>query len=164
MLSVQANSGRPFNITTGRDDNGDTVTNDRPSGIPRNSGEGPGRYNMSVNLSRTFNLRRQEQASPAGNSLAEPQRGGGFPGGGQRGGGPGGGRDGRPNFPGGGDRRPGGFGSPNGPRMTFNVRIENLLNNTQLRSYSGVLTSPFFGMATSAQNGRSINLGLNFSF
>ena len=48
--------------------------------------------------------------------------------------------------------------------MTLNVSINNLLNNTQLRGYSGVLTSPFYGRATSAQIGRSVALGLNFNF
>jgi hypothetical protein len=33
----QASSGGPFNITTGQDDNRDTVINDRPAGIHRNS-------------------------------------------------------------------------------------------------------------------------------
>ena len=31
------NRGRRYNITTGRDDNGDTVSNDRPAGVTRNS-------------------------------------------------------------------------------------------------------------------------------
>lgn len=34
---IQVASGRPFNITTGTDDNRDTVINDRPAGIHRNS-------------------------------------------------------------------------------------------------------------------------------
>ena len=35
-----AGSGAPYNVTTGRDDNGDTVVNDRPSGVSRNSARG----------------------------------------------------------------------------------------------------------------------------
>ena len=34
-------SGAPYDITTGRDDNGDTYANDRPPGVPRNAGDGP---------------------------------------------------------------------------------------------------------------------------
>ena len=30
---IGANSGAPFDITTGRDDNGDSLLNDRPSGV-----------------------------------------------------------------------------------------------------------------------------------
>src|SRR5438309_444769 len=39
-------SGAPFNITTGTDDNHDTVANDRPPGVPRNAGQGPGLANL----------------------------------------------------------------------------------------------------------------------
>ena len=35
--SLRAQSALPYNITTGRDDNGDTVSNDRPAGVTRNS-------------------------------------------------------------------------------------------------------------------------------
>ena len=91
MIFIQANSSRPFNITTGRDDNGDTVTNDRPAGVARNAGVGPSSYNLNLNFSKTFSLRRPEAsngnaASTAGNSFVPPQGGqrggGGFPGGG----------------------------------------------------------------------------------
>ena len=32
---ITLTTGRPYNITTGRDENGDTVSNDRPAGITR---------------------------------------------------------------------------------------------------------------------------------
>ena len=78
---VMAMTGRPFNIITGRDANGDTVFNDRPSFatdlsspavrltpygafnliplpgetiIPRNFGEGPGQLNVNLRVSRTW--------------------------------------------------------------------------------------------------------------
>ena len=51
-----------------------------------------------------------------------------------------------------------------GPTMTFTANINNLLNNTQVSNYSGVLTSQFFGKPRSAQNPRSVNLGLRFNF
>ena len=35
--SLRIQSALPYNITTGRDDNGDTVSNDRPAGVTRNS-------------------------------------------------------------------------------------------------------------------------------
>src|SRR5690606_20743875 len=35
-LNMQVTSARPYTITTGRDDNGDTVFNDRPEGVGRN--------------------------------------------------------------------------------------------------------------------------------
>ncbi len=79
---INITSGRPFNITTGRDNNRDTLFNDRPAFasaddseaivtrfgifnpnpqvgdeiIPRNFGQGPGALNVSLNLSKTFNF------------------------------------------------------------------------------------------------------------
>jgi hypothetical protein len=51
-------SGLPFNITTGRDDNGDGVAYDRPAGVSRNTGEGPGQVAVDVHLGRKLTLRR----------------------------------------------------------------------------------------------------------
>jgi hypothetical protein len=50
--AVTANSGRFYTITTGRDDNRDTVVNDRPPGVPRNSARGPRNLNVNANLSK----------------------------------------------------------------------------------------------------------------
>ncbi|MGI9056621.1 MAG: hypothetical protein ACR2F2_12565, partial [Pyrinomonadaceae bacterium] len=38
--SIRIESGYPYTITTGRDDNGDTVFNDRPFGLARNTERG----------------------------------------------------------------------------------------------------------------------------
>ncbi len=129
-------SGRPFNIVTGRDTNGDTVFNERPSFaaagtpgaivtpygifnpnpapgdaiIPRNYGEGPGQFTVNLRLSRTFGFGQKGESGmgPGGG-------GGGFGGGGDRGprgggggGGPMGGMMG--GGPGGGGPRGGGPG------------------------------------------------------
>jgi len=49
--------------------------------------------------------------------------------------------------------------------MTFNINVSNLLNNTQLRGYSGVLTSPLFGKPIGGTaSGRQITAGLGFTF
>jgi carboxypeptidase family protein len=171
---VNASSSRPYNITTGFDENGDTVTNDRPAGVKRNTGIGPGNFNTNLNFTKTISLKKTERPNTASNNGAnpflEPQRGGGFPGGGfpgggfpggggQRGGGPGGQRGGGP----GGQRgRPG--QPPAGPTMAFVVNIQNVLNNQQLSQYSGVLTSPFFGRANNARNPRQIEVGMRVNF
>ena len=47
-------SGQPLNVTTGRDDNGDTVFNDRPAGVPRNSERTPGFAQMDLGVLRQF--------------------------------------------------------------------------------------------------------------
>jgi hypothetical protein len=53
-LMVVANSGTPFNITTGADDNGDGVANDRPVGVTRNTGQGPGFVQTDLRVSKLF--------------------------------------------------------------------------------------------------------------
>jgi hypothetical protein len=133
-------SGLPFNITTGRDNNGDGNFNDRPGltgasdpqavatrfgaldpaaingALGRNLGTNPFQAMMDLNLSRTF-----------------------------------------------------GFGSkakPNEQRyqVTFNARASNLLNRANLSGVSGVLASPFFGRANYAAPARRIELGVRFTF
>jgi hypothetical protein len=46
----------------------------------------------------------------------------------------------------------------------LNISANNLLNNTQLRGYSGVMTSPLFGKPTGAAAGRSVIVGLGLLF
>ena len=129
---MNLNSGRPYNVTTGFDDNQDGDVNDRPtysavcnslaatgrtiSGlscsnpsnafVTRNAFNGPYTWNTNFQLSRSFSLRRGERAN---NPEGFPN--GGFPGGGgdfggNRGGGGGnrGGGGGGGSFGGGGGR------------------------------------------------------------
>jgi len=51
-----------------------------------------------------------------------------------------------------------------GPKLQFTVSVNNLLNNTQLRGYSGVMTSPLFGKPTGAAAGRMAMVGLGLIF
>jgi hypothetical protein len=51
-------SGQPLNVTTGRDDNGDTIFNDRPAGYGRNSKRTSGYSQLDLGLSRSFRLAR----------------------------------------------------------------------------------------------------------
>ena len=51
-----------------------------------------------------------------------------------------------------------------GPRVTWTLTVRNLLNNTQVRSVSGIQTSPLFGKPISFAAGRTITAGLNFNF
>ncbi|MBI3896292.1 MAG: TonB-dependent receptor [Acidobacteria bacterium] len=152
-IRVQANSGPPFNITTGKDDNYDTETNDRPIGVSRNSGQGPGFFEIDLNLTKTISLKSSGGPSLSRNAL--PQQGGGWPGGGGPGG-PGGGIGGGP---------PGGQrGRQSGPTLAVSFNINNLLNHTNFTRYSGVLTSPYFGKANSTRSPREIELGIRLNF
>ncbi|MDQ3349583.1 MAG: hypothetical protein M3545_16670, partial [Acidobacteriota bacterium] len=49
-------SGQPLNVTTGRDDNGDTIFNDRPAGFARNSERTPGFAQFDLGLVRRFSV------------------------------------------------------------------------------------------------------------
>ena len=49
--SLRVQSAAPYNITTGRDDNGDTVSNDRPAGVTRNTGLGRAQVDLGLRLS-----------------------------------------------------------------------------------------------------------------
>jgi len=55
-------SGLPYNITTGNDDNHDTVFNDRPAGLWRNAGRGAGYANVDLRLSKRWRIRQKEHA------------------------------------------------------------------------------------------------------
>jgi hypothetical protein len=185
-------SGAPFNITTGTDQNGDGLFTDRPAFatdlsrasvittpygvfdvkpipgqtiIPRNYGEGPGLVSINLRLSRSWGF---------GESKSSAASTGGF--------GPGGGGGGRGHGgPGGG----GGFmtmghggmfgaGNTSGKRyvLTLGVQARNVLNHVNYALPVGVLTSPFFGQSTAVASGfgggaagnRKIELQLRFTF
>ena len=61
---LQLSTGAPFNVTTGRDENLDGITTDRPAGVGRNTGE-------DTPLGPVNQLRAQEGLPPVG-SLREP--------------------------------------------------------------------------------------------
>ena len=55
---ISFNTGRPYNITTGFDDNGDSVVNDRPLGVRRNSERGPNFASVDLRLGKSFGFGR----------------------------------------------------------------------------------------------------------
>jgi hypothetical protein len=57
-------SGKPVDITTGSDDNRDSLPLDRPAGVPRNSLHGPGYINLDLNLSHDFKLTKEGKKGP----------------------------------------------------------------------------------------------------
>lgn len=137
-----ASSGQPYTITTGRDDNGDTVINDRPAGVERNSARTPARWNAGARLSWAFGFGRRTGTDGPGGPTIVMRRIGGEP-------------------------EMGGFsGGAEDKRWRFEVfaAATNLFNHTNLLGYSGVLTSPFFGQPTSAGAPRRVELGVRFGF
>ena len=53
---IEARSGGFYTIRTGKDDNGDGVSNDRPPGVVKNSEVGPGYFDVGFNFSKAFEL------------------------------------------------------------------------------------------------------------
>jgi len=142
---TQAQSARPYNVITGFDANNDTVVNDRPGGLGRNSARGAASWNLNARLSRLFSFGPQRQTD----GTPQVRRVGG---GGRRGGG--GGRGGMMVMDNSGAR----YG------VEFYVQAFNILNRTNLVSFSGNLRSPYFGQATSAMAPRRMEVGINFRF
>lgn len=189
---IIASSGRPFNLTTGLDPNGDFLLTERPtfaqlsarctqlrltnsfcdtngvsdlnSTIPRNYGRGPSFFTVNLNLSKTFGFGGEKTTA----TTTQPQ-GGGQPtviGGGGGGGGNRGGGGGM--FGGGGGNSP--------YNLTLGMNINNLFNNVNFNTPIGSLSSNRFGQSTSTAGGfgfgggggnsgnRRIELQLRFSF
>jgi hypothetical protein len=56
VLTIKSRA--PLDIMTGRDTNGDTVANDRPAGVSRNTGQGPGFGQLDVRVTKLFRAPR----------------------------------------------------------------------------------------------------------
>jgi hypothetical protein len=149
-LNVQGSSAPPYTITTGLDDNGDTVFNDRPAGVGRNSARGASQWNVTLRLTRSFAL--GDIAGEVGGAPPPPPAGGA-----QRG--PGGGAG-----EGGGPQMVVMQASNARYRLDLYVQAFNLLNYTNLNAFVGNQLSPAFGRATSAASARRIELGASLSF
>ncbi|HEV2836522.1 MAG TPA: carboxypeptidase regulatory-like domain-containing protein [Pyrinomonadaceae bacterium] len=137
----QTTSALPYNITTGFDDNGDTVINDRPVGVGRNSARGKARWEIGSRLSWGLDF-GPDQQPVSGPQIRMVRVGGG---------------DGAapPSLPGAATKK---------YRLEFYAQAFNLLNHANLGAFSGVQTSPFFGQATSAQSPRRVELGMRINF
>lgn len=181
-------SGRPFNITTGRDNNGDLMFTDRPAltddpnnpdaittpfgvfdptpgpgdaVISRNFGNGPSYAAINFRASKTFGFGKDVTGS-AGESGARR------PGDGIRIGGPRGRRHRR--------GRGGPFGSSSSNKrysLTLSISVRNLFNSTNSAAPIGNLTSEFFGQSNasagfgssgSSAGNRRVRLQMRFGF
>lgn len=64
-MALSAYSGKPVNVITGSDENGDGIVNDRPliggtpMALPRNTLHGPGLVNLDLNLAHDFVLSKK---------------------------------------------------------------------------------------------------------
>ena len=65
-ILFNARTGTPYSLTTGRDDNRDSLAADRPAGIRRNTLPGPGNITLDVRAARSFPLdSSKKDKSPA---------------------------------------------------------------------------------------------------
>ena len=136
--SFRALSASPYTITTGFDTNGDGENDERPPGVERNSARGAGAQNLDATVAwgRGFGQRAVSGAQSPRPGVA------------------GNGAEKKP--------RP----NPNQQILRFEifVRGTNVLNQVNYQGFSGVLTSPFFGRATSASAARRLVLGTRVWF
>ena len=183
---VIINSGSPYNLTSGQDNNSDSIFNDRPAIanpggpivctnrndfslaqagplVPINDCTGPGNVTVNLRLSKTIGFGRESKGAGGG--------GGGM--GGPRGGGYGGGLGGR-GLSGGGGGNPFASGQSTNRRynLTFSISARNLFNTFNPGNPVGNLSSPLFGETLSVGGGafasasanRRVDLQVRFSF
>jgi hypothetical protein len=142
MFNLRASSGAPYTITTGADDNGDGVFNDRPDGVGRGTAFMAGQWDIGLRVSYAIGFGRAPQTTGGAGGATVVTLGGG---GGGMAGGFGGGADG------------------SRYRLELYVASQNLTNRRNYVGYSGVLTSPFFGQPTNVLNPRKIEIGVRFA-
>ena len=177
-------SGHPYNITVGKDLNGDSFTNnDRPAFatslcatcvstsmgyfnidplpgqpvVPINSLTGPGQFSMNMRLSKTFGFGKEIEGGGGGGGDHHHHGGGGLGGRGLSGGG------GGPRFGGSSNRR---F------QLEFGIMAHNIFNKVNLGTPVGNVNSSLFGQSNSLAGGffgnqsanRSIDMYMRFGF
>ena len=134
------NSATPYNITTGLDNNLDTVSNDRPFGVTRNSARGGAEFDLSSRLSWGFGFGRQKSGNTqVSKRVTKTNDSDSFAG-------------------------PSAEALDKRWRVQFYLQVYNILNHANLTNYTGVQTSPFFGQPTAALPGRRLETGARFSF
>ena len=131
---VSITSPTPFNITTGSDNNGDTLFTDRPAFV---SPDDPRGVSTRFGFLTPFpepgdeliprNLGRETWLADVSLSLSKS------------------------------------YPLPRGS-VSVGTNVQNLLNQTRLTGFGGTLLSPTFGQPTSAQRGRRVDLTLRYSF
>lgn len=142
-VNLRAQSGMAYNATTGRDDNGDGVFNDRPAGETRNARRGDAQFDLGGRMSYAIGFGGPRPVSGPGGQQVMITMGGG-----------GGGLS--PGF--------GGGAEDSRYRLEFYISGQNLLNRTNYTAYSWVQTSPFFGRPIAASQPRKLQIGMRLGF
>jgi hypothetical protein len=140
--SFRVQSALPYNITTGRDDNGDTISNDRPAGVTRNTGRGRATVDVSTRLSWRIGFGGPAAPMNGGPQIRVVRAG----------------ADANPL----GDMMVGDAGKRYAVELY--AQAFNVLNRTNAQNFSGVVSSPFFGQPTSAAPPRRVEVGMRLTF
>jgi Carboxypeptidase regulatory-like domain/TonB dependent receptor len=139
--SFRMQSALPYNITTGRDDNGDTISNDRPAGVTRNTGRG--RYTIDIGARASWKIGFGGPATTPAGPQVHILRGGA-------------------------DANPLADTMTGGRTTRYSIELYaqafNMLNRLNALNFSGVTTSPFFGRPTSAAPPRRVEVGARLNF
>jgi hypothetical protein len=138
QFNVNTLSGTPYTITTGRDDNGDLIFNDRPAGIGRNTARTAAQFTVNMYATYLLQFGKRGGALPPGIRIIN--------------------LNGAPQV----DT----VSLNNQPRFRAGIYVnaQNLTNHDNYAGYSGVQTSPFFAQPTLVMNPRKVDIGLNFNF
>ena len=136
-FNVNGSSGLPFTIRTGRDDNGDSIFNDRPAGVGRNTLRGAAQWSINPAAGYTILFGRRITSLPPGIAVIA--------------------NGGAPTV-----RSIDDSGARY--RLQFVVQTQNITNHANYAGYSGTLTSPFFGQPTFVLGTRKIDFAINLSF
>lgn len=141
-VSFSAQSARPYDLTTGRDDNGDTISSDRPSGVGRNVARGRTTLDVSARLSWRGGFGGPAPQGPGGPQVRVVRAGG----------------DANPlaGMPAGrSDQKYG---------VELYAQVFNATNHFNAVAFGGVLASPFYGRPIATSAPRRIELGARLSF
>ena len=154
-LQGQYSSAPPYTITTGVDDNGDSVFNDRPASVGRNSARGASQWNVNLRLNRAINLGGVlgiDGPMMLGGPPPPPANLQQGPGGGAGSG------------AGGPVQMVTMDGNASRYRLDLYLQVFNVFNNTNYNAFIGNQLSPYFGQPTSAAPPRRVELGASLSF
>jgi hypothetical protein len=134
-------SAAPYNMTTGYDDNGDTVSNDRPAGVGRNSARGASQWDVMARVSWAIGFGKARHEPGISEVIARARNGGD-------------GMGALSSFDAQGHRY----------RLELYALVQNVFNHVNLIAFNGVATSTFFGRATAALPARRLEIGTRFDF
>jgi hypothetical protein len=141
-LNLTGTSGLPYTIRTGRDENGDAIFNDRPTGVGRNTERGGAQWSVNANFAYGIAFGKARPVAGPGGVGVFVQ------------GGPGGQAPTVTTF----------TPPPARFRVLLMANVQNLLNRSNYGGYSGTMTSRFFRQPTMVMNPRKIDFNVGFNF